>query len=704
MTTRDLEQLLEDGALFRLLVDSVRDYAIFAMDLAGRVASWNAGAEHIKGYSADEAVGSLFDMFYTPEDREAGLPQAMLRTAAAEGSVITEGWRVRKDGTRFWGNVLLTSLRNEEGRLVGFAKITRDLTERKQGEEALLRRERLLADAQELTGLGSWEWDVAGDRVTWTDSLYRMYGLEPDQFEATFDAYLERVHPDDRERVQATIQQAAAAGAEFDFEERIVRPDGSERILHSRGRPVRDVTGRVTQLMGVCLDVTELRRAERRAIRLAREQAAREAAEGAAVRMGILLRASEVLASSLDFASTLDNVVRLAVPELVDWCAIDLLEPDGGLRRVAVEGADGGTPESIGPFFERLAVLRGRDPLAEVVASGEPQLHSEHGWGGPDAAGDAADAAVSGDVQAPAALIVPLSGREGVLGTLTLVQAGSGRSLAQEDAWLARELGRHAALAIENARLHQELEQRQAEAEEASRAKSAFLAATSHELRTPLNAIVGYADLLELEVHGPVNEAQREALHRIKRNQRALLALINDVLNFAQVESGRLEMSMEEIPVDELVADMRTMVAPQVEAKGLRYTSRTSGPDVRLIGDRERTEQILLNLLTNAIKFTPTGGSVELSADVKSDAVVLKVQDTGVGIPAKHLEAVFDPFVQVRRGPEGTAERGVGLGLAISRDLADAMGGTLFVQSVEGAGATFTLTLRRAPEREPSIA
>lgn len=698
MSKADLERLLEEGALFRILVDSVRDYAIFAMDLAGRIASWNAGAQHIKGYTAEEAIGSLFDVFHTPGDRDRGLPQAMMRAAAVHGSVATEGWRVRKDGTRFWGSVLLTALRNEEGRLVGFAKITRDLTERRLAEEETRARERQLADAHALTGLGSWEWDIASDRVAWSEQLRRIFGLEPGHADPRLEGYLERVHPDDREEARAKILCALASGGEFDAEERILRQDGSERIVHSRGRAVRDSTGRVTRLVGACLDVTEVRALEKRAIELAREQAAREAEEESAVRMRLLVRASEVLSSSLDLDATLENAARLPLPGVADWCAIDLVEPDGTLRRVAVAHPDPAKRALASRCLERFPARRGHHPLWEIIESGEPRHH-------PDLSDERVLAELASEpghlealraLEVGAALGTPLAGRTGVLGVLTLVRTEAGCAFSDADIWFARELGRHAALAIENARLHRELEAKKAEAEEASRAKSAFLAATSHELRTPLNAIVGYADLLELGVHGTINEAQREALVRIKTNQRALLALINDVLNFAKLEAGRLELATEAVEVDDLLAEMRAMVAPQMAIKGLHYTYGACPRGLVVRGDRDRTEQILLNLLTNAIKFTETGGIVELSATEAGDHVRLTVRDSGIGIPPEELDAIFDPFVQVGRRPTGKGERGVGLGLAISRDLADAMGGALSVESAVGSGSTFTLSLPRA--------
>jgi signal transduction histidine kinase len=238
------------------------------------------------------------------------------------------------------------------------------------------------------------------------------------------------------------------------------------------------------------------------------------------------------------------------------------------------------------------------------------------------------------------------------------------------------------------------LEERTAQALDANRAKSEFLATMSHELRTPLNAIAGYTELLQMGIHGPVTEAQATALHRVARNQKYLLSLINDVLNFAKLEAGKIEVRVADVAVAETVAGLEDVVLPQLRAKGLRYQCDPCDAALRMRGDRERVEQILVNLLTNAIKFTDAGGRVELRAEAPDDRVRILVRDTGCGIPAHKLEEIFDPFVQVQRdGARSGQQQGVGLGLAISRELAQSMGGDLTVESQEGVGSTFTLTL-----------
>ena len=287
------------------------------------------------------------------------------------------------------------------------------------------------------------------------------------------------------------------------------------------------------------------------------------------------------------------------------------------------------------------------------------------------------------------------------------------------------EAERERLLAAEQAaRAEAEAMRRRAEAEreraaEANASKSQFLANMSHELRTPLNAIGGYAQLLELGLHGPVSAEQQAVLGRVQLAQRRLLALINDVLNYAKLEGGRVEYHLGVVDVGEVIAEVAPLVEPQAAAKGLALAVRLPDGPCAVWADRDKLGQVLVNLLSNAVKFTEarhpaTGAPGRVTLDVETragggpdggpgagagrpDAVFLRVRDTGRGIPREKQDAIFDPFVQVQTGYTRSDE-GTGLGLAISRDLARGMGGDIRVRSAPGEGATFTVTLRRADE------
>lgn len=279
---------------------------------------------------------------------------------------------------------------------------------------------------------------------------------------------------------------------------------------------------------------------------------------------------------------------------------------------------------------------------------------------------------------------------------LTVDRKVDGAVLVFTDIDAAKKYGEQAHASLtERTKLLAETELARAEASAANLAKFAFLANISHDLRTPLNAISGYTDLMELGVHGPLTPAQEADLARIKRNARHLLSLINDILNFAKVERGQLDLNIVSVPISDALAALTDMTSPQLRAKGLRFD--VVGCDGAVLADREKLQQVLLNLVTNATKFTVAGGIAVRCSHV-GPVVQIQVRDTGPGIPADQRERIFEPFIQVGRSLTDVKHEGVGLGLSISRDLTRAMGGDITVESTIGRGSTFTVTLPRSAE------
>lgn len=236
------------------------------------------------------------------------------------------------------------------------------------------------------------------------------------------------------------------------------------------------------------------------------------------------------------------------------------------------------------------------------------------------------------------------------------------------------------------------------EAEQTNKAKSDFLANMSHELRTPLNAISGYVDLLLMGIRGPITEQQTQDLGRVKSSGQYLLSLVNDVLNFARLGAGQVSTNIQEVPLNTTLAGIDAMIAPQVKTKKLEYRFEACDPTLTVRADQDKMRQILLNLITNAVKFTDAGGSITLACHAEECRVHTVVSDTGRGIHPDRLISIFEPFVQIDRHLTASSQQGVGLGLAISRELARKMSGDLTVVSSPGKGSTFTMTLPRGED------
>jgi len=408
--------------------------------------------------------------------------------------------------------------------------------------------------------------------------------------------------------------------------------------------------------------------------------------------------------AALARARTLSDVGRVFSHELTtlvgaDTAWVGVVTPDA----TALEALGwSGYLESSADHWRRLS-LDAPIALTEAVRSARPQW-----WASQQAliAEYPSRAGVIRSVAQEGVAVLPIlaAGEQGteaqaiggiVVGYLTPQRFDAGRrsfflALAQQ-CGLAIERSR-AYEAEQAARLEAEAARRAAEA--ASRAKSEFLAVMSHELRTPLNAIGGYAELMDMGLRGSVSPEQRTDLERIQRAQRHLLGLINGVLNYVKVDAGAVHYDVTDVSIDEVLTTCEALIAPQTHAKRLAL-HRTPG-DARVVAraDREKVQQVLLNLLSNAVKFTDAGGRVSIDWVARADSVAIRVADTGRGIAPKHLERVFQPFVQVD-ATLTRAHEGTGLGLAISRDLARGMGGDLTVESEPGVGSTFTLTLPR---------
>ncbi|HEY7541103.1 MAG TPA: ATP-binding protein [Methylomirabilota bacterium] len=398
----------------------------------------------------------------------------------------------------------------------------------------------------------------------------------------------------------------------------------------------------------------------------------------------VLAEMSVLLSSSLDYERTLPRIVRLAVPTLGDLCAIDLRQPDGALHRVACAHVD--------PAREALVATATAPGPSAVLDGGRPVLVARATRADLRAAAQTDEQlARLRQLGLKSWTLTPLIAHERVLGALTLAISESARRYGPTDLAFATVIARHAAVVIEGARLFREAASARHAAEAANRSKDEFLSTLSHELRNPLNAVHGWATLIE---RGQLGEAQtRRAVQIIVRNVNAQIRLVDDLLDMSQVVSGRMRLTVQPVDLRDVIENGIEAVRHAAQAKGIRLQPVLQEPGLLINGDAGRLEQVVWNLLENAVKFTPKDGRVQIHLQRVRSHVEIVVSDTGQGIAADVLPYVFD---RLRQGEGGSARGhgGLGIGLALVRHFVELHGGSVYAESPgEGKGATFVVKL-----------
>ena len=542
----------------RLIIASVKDYAIFMLDAEGRIASWNPGAERTKGYRADEIVGKHISVFYTPQDQARQRPAQLLRLAALEGRVEDEGWRVRKDGSRFWADVVITRVQDASGRLVGFAKVTRDLTARKEAEEQSAARTRQAAAVSEIG----------------------LFALET----RDLDAVMERA----ARVVATTLGSDMADVLELD-------PDGSGFVVRAAAGFARGVVG-------------------------ARLPA------GSASQAGFTLQASGCITP--DCLSER----RFSFPQLLAQHAVR-----SGMGVVILASSHGERPYGVLEAHARVPRSFSQDDLhfLQNVAN--------------------------------------------------VLAAGIVRRRAEEERRVAE-----AQAEIERVRT--------AEARSAVQVREDLIAIAAHELRTPLMALRLNLQSVERALKSAADATAEPSSpllrHRIEgglRNTERIAHLIERLLDLPRIASGQFHLKLEDL-------DLAVLARDTVDA--YREAALKAGSELRLhatesaVGsfDRSRMQEALENLLSNAIKYGQ-GHPIEVSVEPREATVKLVVADQGAGIAPEELDRIFERF---QRAAATSGQPGLGLGLYVTRHIIAAHGGTITVSSTPGAGTTFTVELPRA--------
>jgi PAS domain S-box-containing protein len=656
---------VDPSALFRAIVGSADD-AITSTDLQETITSWNRAAERLYGYSAAEVIGKSNRMIIPP-DRYAEEDDVIRRLRGGEGVQHFETVRIRKNGSPVDVAITASTIRDDSGSVVGVSKIARDNSARKDSERNGARLAAIVESSDDAI-IGK---DLNGVITTWNPAAERMFGYTARE---AVGQSIRLIIPESQQDEEEMILDRIKRGESVQhFETTRCRKDGSCLPISVTVSPIRNKAGVIIGASKIARDISDRKRTE------AEAQRARRQAE-------FVAQMAEVLSGSLDYEARLKDLTSLAVPSIADWAALDVLEADGHIRRVAVAHAD-----PIKTQFDTENRPHHGDPtgpcnMRQVIRTGKSIVFAE-------ITDDIIVAAAKGDEE-PARLMralglvscmcVPLKTNRGTIAALTLATAESGRQYNTDDLRFAEDVAARAALMVDNARAY-------ADVRTANRLKDEFLATLSHELRTPLNAILGYARMLRTGML-TADKFQR-TFEIIERNSSALTQMVEDILDVSRVVSGKMRLNMQPVELPIVVHEAVATVRPAAEAKHIRLETTTDPQVGPVSGDPDRLRQVVWNLLSNAVKFTPKHGRIQVRVERVNSSVEIVVSDTGIGIAPDFLPHMFEQF---RQADSGSARQhsGLGLGLAIVRNLVELHGGTVYAASGgEEQGATFRVRL-----------
>ncbi|MFL5470152.1 MAG: PAS domain S-box protein [Gemmatimonadaceae bacterium] len=643
----------------------------------------------ITGYTREEILNLKVEDLSHPDDAAASV-EFMRRIRAGElPEYKIEKRYLRKDGSVVWVNLTVSIVRSALGDPLYLVEFIEDITQRREAQSEASRSLSLLRATLESTADGILVVGLDGKILSFNQKLADMWDIPAEIFgcgdeQRALSAALDKLVDPDAFMTKVDDLYRRPEETSYDVLE---LKDGRTFERYSQPQRIEDrPVGRVWSFR----DVTARRRAEEQALALTREQAARKEAESAQKRATLLAEASRVLSASFDYQTTLAALVRLTVPALADYCALDIVETEDKFERIGeahVDPAKSLLLKEVATFPR--SALTARHPLIRVITTGEPVLEAEISSAFiRQSFAEAGQRAVVEALEPRSLICVPLVASGRPLGALTLVTSGSGRRFSIADLSLAVDIARRAAVVVEHARLYNE-------AQQATKARDDVLAVVAHDLRNPLNT-VSMAVSLMLESTPPERVQERRQVEIVRRAADRMNRMIQDLLDVKRMESGRLTIELKPEEPGSLVNDTVDMLRPLAAGTGIMLDTALDDDLPCVVADAARIQQVLSNLVGNAVKFTPRNGRITVSAERIDGEVRFGVIDTGPGIPAEQVPHIFGRFWQAR----ASDRRGIGLGLAIAKGIVEAHNGRIWVESHVGLGSTFYFTL---PSASPEV-
>jgi len=586
------QKIRENEERLSLIMENIKDYAVILLDESGNIKSWNRAAEYIKGYSREEILGKHISVFYTDEDLESKMPEYNLAMAAKLGRYENQGWRKRKNGSKFWADIIFSPLYDGE-KLKGFVKVTRDITERKKAEQDLIESEKRLKEAQEIAKLGSWEWDAVQDEVKWSAEMYNIFEIEPGT-EITQQIYLDMLDEENKKIREEAIRKAIESDSPFDYYLNISSRSGIAKIIHSQGEIEKDENGGIIRMVGTFMDVTEMKEAEEKV-----KQSEKQLKEAQSIaKLGSWQ--SDLKTGTVQWSDELYRIYE------IEPCSADLDYKN--LRRYIYHKD-----------------LHAMDELVNRIES------------------NPSDAEIDYRIVTPSGRLKFLSldlrietdKRKKPIRMYGSVQDITDIKLVEEE------------LRKTNAKLIEA--QKELIHNEKLAALGRFSSGIAHEIRNPLANISALAQLLaksKIE-----DEKMKKHLKYILVNSDIANKIIKDLLNFASPE----DLVYDDFSAGELLENILNSIEARCTEKQIALNKLIPADLPVLHADKVKLENALLNFVSNAIDAIESGGNISVKAreDKINNQVIIDIIDTGKGIPPENLDKIFEPFFTTKETGTG---------------------------------------------------
>jgi two-component system CheB/CheR fusion protein len=667
--TKELEQanaeILKSEERYHRMVEDVQEYAMIYLSKEGTIENWNKGAEKIKGYTPEEIIGKKFNVFYTIKDQQNYLPEKLLEQAVEHGTAKHEGWRVRKDGTMFWGYIVITALWDEQKNLIGFSKVTRDLTEKKKTEDQiketnsqLTNKANQLLEAQQLSHIGSWEWDVQKNKIYWSDELYRIIGLTPNAIEATYDNFSTYIHPDDKQLVTDLITQAFETKQPYNFVHRIIQNDGTERTISARVQIFIDGSGNITRLTGTQQDITEqkkyekeLKESEERLLKIFNNNP-------------IPMMFAEIKTNKIKYANNLFySAFGYSENEVIGHTSEELkiLSPEENKRLITII----------------MQVLQETRTLEEL-RSLSPEETEE--------------------------LLIKLKQSDLIKNIEVLYTRKNGKQFPALVSYETIRIGneRYTITSYhditERKKVEELLKNQNEELAKMNIELKSFAYISSHDLQEPLRKIQTFAGRILEKEYAHLSENGRELFKRMHDAAKRMQALIKDLLDYSRM--GNEERVFEHTDLSKIIQEVKEELQEEIQTKSATIKSEVVC-HANIIPFQFR--QLLYNLISNSLKFAKPyeAPRIEIKSRTSKGSTFnnpqllpqrnychISIADNGIGFEPQYNARIFEVFQRLH-GIE--KYKGTGIGLAIVKKIVDNHNGFITAEGELNKGATFNI-------------